>query len=161
MRLWTLHPRYLDAKGLVAAWREALLAQKVLQGATRGYRHHPQLLRFQAQRDPCAAIAAFLDGLAKEADRRGYHFDRTKISLRRRCARIRETSGQLRFEWGHLRKKLRSRSPKVARQWRGLLAPDAHPLFLIIPGTVRSWEKNPQPAPAPKAPVGRGSSPAN
>ena len=51
MRLWTLHPRYLDAKGLVAAWREALLAQKVLAGATKGYRHHPQLARFQAQPD--------------------------------------------------------------------------------------------------------------
>jgi len=30
MRLWSLHPRYLDAKGLVALWREGLLAQKVL-----------------------------------------------------------------------------------------------------------------------------------
>ncbi|HKX52383.1 MAG TPA: pyrimidine dimer DNA glycosylase/endonuclease V [Nitrosospira sp.] len=37
MRLWTLHPRYLDTKGLVAAWREALLAQKVLSGLTSGY----------------------------------------------------------------------------------------------------------------------------
>jgi hypothetical protein len=27
MRIWTVHPRYLDPKGLVAAWREALLAQ--------------------------------------------------------------------------------------------------------------------------------------
>ena len=63
MRLWTVHPRYLDAKGLVAAWREALLAQKVLRGETKGYRHHPQLIRFQAQKNPVAAVAAFLAGL--------------------------------------------------------------------------------------------------
>jgi hypothetical protein len=151
MRLWTLHPRYLDAKGLVAAWREALLAQKVLQGATRGYRHHPQLLRFQAQRDPGAAIAAFLSGLAQEADHRGYHFDRTKIPRQKRCGKIAETSGQLRFEWAHLKKKLRSRAPAVARQHRGVVTPDAHPLFRIIPGRVRSWEKKPGKLPKPAA----------
>ena len=77
MRLWTLHPRYLDPKGLVAAWREALLAQKVLGGATKGYRHHPQLVRFQAEPEPLEAIAAFLCGLASEAQSRGYHFDAT------------------------------------------------------------------------------------
>ncbi|HEU5178767.1 MAG TPA: pyrimidine dimer DNA glycosylase/endonuclease V, partial [Burkholderiales bacterium] len=32
MRLWSLHPKYLDARGLVALWREALLAQAVLRG---------------------------------------------------------------------------------------------------------------------------------
>lgn len=73
MRLWTLHPRYLDPQGLVAAWREALLAQKVISGGTKGYRHHPQLARFQAQTDPGAAIASFLAGLAEEAQTRGYH----------------------------------------------------------------------------------------
>src|SRR5436190_15488089 len=95
MRLWTLHPRYLDAKGLVAAWREALLAQKVLEGGTRGYRHHPQLQRFQAQRDPVAGIAEFLRGLASEADRRGYHFDSTKISRRRVRVKIDRKSTRL------------------------------------------------------------------
>ena len=83
MRLWTLHPRYLDSKGLVAAWREALLAQKVLAGATKGYRRHPQLVRFRSQPDPSAAIATFLAGLAEEARNRGYHFNASKISRRR------------------------------------------------------------------------------
>ena len=141
MRLWTLHPRYLDAKGLVAAWREALLAQKVLEGGTRGYRHHPQLQRFQALRDPVAGIAEFLRGLAQEADHRGYHFDSTKISHRRVRAKIPETSGQLLFEWRHLKKKLRTRAPAVARKWRDVTVPDAHPLFRIVAGKVRSWEK--------------------
>ncbi len=141
MRLWTVHPRYLDAKGLVAAWREALLAQKVLRGATRGYRHHPQLIRFQAQPKPDAAIAAFLRGLVHEAERRGYQFDASKILARPQRGKIAETAGQLRFEWAHLRKKLRIRAPAVARQFRGLAAPESHPLFRIVPGKIRSWER--------------------
>src|SRR5678815_5265415 len=98
MRLWTLHPRYLDPKGLVAAWREALLAQKVLAGATKGYRHHPQLVRFQAEPEPLEAIAAFLSGLNFEARNRGYHFDENKILSHPFRGTIPETSGQLLFE---------------------------------------------------------------
>src|SRR5687768_9974601 len=98
MRLWTLHPRYLDPKGLVACWREALLAQKVLSGATRGYRNHPQLLRFRSASDPMAAIAAFLHGIAIEAERRGYKFDIRKIAETRSAEKILETRGQLDYE---------------------------------------------------------------
>jgi hypothetical protein len=141
MRLWTVHPRYLDAKGLVAAWREALLAQKVLAGATRGYRHHPQLSRFQAQPDPLAAVGAFLTGLAGEAKVRGYSFDSTKIQSRKFRGTIPETRGQLLYEWGHLKAKLRARAPEMARQWRSVKSPEPHPLFRIVPGEVRSWEK--------------------
>ena len=39
-------------QGLVALWREALLARAVLRGKTRGYRHHPQLHRFRASATP-------------------------------------------------------------------------------------------------------------
>lgn len=141
MRLWTLHPRYLDSKGLVAAWREALLAQKVLEGATKGYRHHPQLLRFQSQSDPLAAIATFLTVLAEEADRRGYRFDVSKILCKKYNRPIPETKGQLLFEWEHLQRKLHVRAPLVAYKYRRTVIPEAHPLFRIIPGRMRSWEK--------------------
>ena len=141
MRLWTVHPRYLDSKGLVAAWREALLAQKVLAGGTKGYRHHPQLVRFQEQPDPLAAMAAFLAGIADEAEGRGYRFDTTKISSPRFQGQIPETRGQLLYEWGHLKAKLRVRAPGVARQFRGIVLPEPHPLFRIVPGKVRDWER--------------------
>ena len=141
MRLWTLHPRYLDAKGLVAAWREALLAQKVLAGGTRGYTHHPQLARFRAQRRPVEAIAAFLTGLAEEAQRRGYHFAATKISPRKSRGQIEETSGQLLYEWRHLKSKLRKRSPNDHRRVRTIAQPEPHPLFRIVSGEIREWEK--------------------
>jgi hypothetical protein len=79
MRLWSLHPNYLDSKGLVALWREGLLAQRVLQGMTRGYRKHPQLIRFQNTKIPNRAISCYLSHIATEADNRNYHFDRLKI----------------------------------------------------------------------------------
>lgn len=141
MQLWTLHPQYLDAKGLVAAWREALLAQKVLAGATRGYRHHPQLTRFRAQADPLAAIATLLAGIADEAQRRGYHFDASKISRQRFTGQIPETKGQLIYEWKRLKAKLEARAPRMARQFHGVIIPRPHPLFRIIPGGVRDWER--------------------
>jgi Pyrimidine dimer DNA glycosylase len=141
MRLWTVHPRFLDSKGLVAAWRDALLAQKVLAGATRGYRHHSQLARFQAHVDPLAAIAMFLVGLADEAQSRGYRFDTSKISGRTFTEQMAETSGQLLYEWGHLKAKLRVRAPQMSRQLRKIKMPEPHPLFRIVPGKVRDWER--------------------
>jgi hypothetical protein len=47
MRIWSLHPKYLDAKGLVALWRESLLAKQALESKTKGYKNHPQLNRFK------------------------------------------------------------------------------------------------------------------
>jgi hypothetical protein len=144
MRLWTIHPTYLDTKGLVAAWREALLAQKVLAGGTRGYTRHPQLARFRAMPDPMAVIGSFLAGLAAEAHVRSYHFDTSKIVRSRFNGQMEETDGQLLYEWKHLRAKLRIRAPENYRRIRGVKLPEAHPLFRIIPGSVREWERQRQ-----------------
>jgi hypothetical protein len=141
MRLWTLHPRYLDAKGLVALWREALLAQKVLQGKTKGYRHHPQLIRFQACSRPETAIAAYLTAVLEEAKHRGYNFDSTKILKSRVHRKIAETDGQLFYEWRHLKRKLRLRDYQKYRLLLSIEKPEPHPLFQIISGPRRSWEQ--------------------
>ncbi len=128
-------------EGLVALWREALLAQKVLTGETKGYRHHPQLARFQERTDPHDIIAAFLLGIADEAKSRGYHFDTSKISGSRVSERIPETSGQLLYEWEHLKAKLRAREPQRERELRSVTIPEPHPLFRIVEGEVRDWER--------------------
>lgn len=141
MRLWTLHPKYLDARGLVALWREALLAQKVLRGGTKGYRHHPQLLRFAATRKPPATLAAYLQAVHAEATHRGYHFDGTKIGRPRARGKIPETRGQLLYEWAHLRRKLKRRDPARWRALAEITVPSPHPLFRLKPGPVRGWEK--------------------
>ena len=141
MRLWTLHPRYLDAAGLVAVWREALLARAVLRGRTRGYRHHPQLVRFRESRTPVASLNRYLTEIYLEAERRGYRFDRRKIAGQRRPIPMRETAGQIDYEWKHLLRKLRRRSPARYRELRRLRRPEPHPLFRIVPGPLREWER--------------------
>jgi hypothetical protein len=141
MRLWTLHPRYLDAAGLVAVWREALLARAVLRGRTRGYRHHPQLRRFRESPAPIATLNRYLMEIYLEAERRGYHFDRSKIPARRRSLALRETSGQMAYEWQHLLRKLRRRAPRRYRDLRRVRRPAAHPIFRIVPGPLRDWER--------------------
>ena len=141
MRLWTVHPRYLDVKGLTAVWREGLLARHVLLGLTKGYRNHPQLIRFRAQPDPLAAIDAFLAEVLAESRRRGYRYDATKIDEGARAPRIEETTGQLDYEWAHLLRKLEDRDPDRHREYAAVARPDPHPLFSLVDGPVRDWEK--------------------
>jgi hypothetical protein len=141
VRLWTLHPKYLDPQGLVALWREGLLAQKVLTGQTRGYKHHPQLDRFRGAREPATAIAAYLGAVHREAVRRGYSFDASKLPAARRHARLVTTDGQLLCEWAHLRAKLRARSPAAYSLLQNIETPEAHPFFRIVTGPVAPWER--------------------
>jgi hypothetical protein len=143
MRLWSLHPKYLDRQGLLACWRESLLAQKVLKGETRGYKNHPQLMRFRSRPDPLAAIGSYLSALADEADRRGYHFERSRIDVDRPAVKIPVTVGQLNYEWGHLKEKLNRRDPGRLREMMGVTVPESHPSFDVIEGGIEAWEKLP------------------
>jgi len=141
MRLWTLHPKYLDLKGLVALWREALLARAVLRDQTTGYRHHPQLLRFQSHAAPRTAINAYLAAVLLEAEGRGYSFDATKIGPVRGSVHLTATAGQLTYEWRHLLDKLEQRNPDLHRRWVRIRAPEPHPIFRVIAGEVEKWER--------------------
>ena len=141
MRLWSLHPKYLDPQGLVALWREALLAKAVLRGETRGYTRHPQLERFNAHPQPRSAINSYLAAIHAEATQRGYAFDRTKIGPVRNINEIAVSTGQLALEWQHLQSKLQVRNPTVLAKWNDLLTPECHPLFCSHPGPVASWER--------------------
>ena len=143
MRLWTIHPRYLDARGLVALWREALLARAVLCGKTKGYRHHPQLERFREHALPRYAINAYLMTVYEEAKERGYSFDPKKIGPWRAVRRIPAAKGQVAHEWKHLMKKLARRDPARRRRWRRIRSPQCHPLFRPVSGPVASWERVP------------------
>jgi len=142
MRLWSLHPKYLDAKGLVACWREGLLARKVLLGETRGYRNHPQLERFRSGLDPVLFIDCYLDGICSEAAVRGYKFDISKIDPRPTRSRLNVTAGQLAFELEHLKRKLETRDPSKFESLLSVDEPEAHPLFRIISGGVSTWERS-------------------
>lgn len=141
MRLWSLHPQHLDTKGLVALWREGLLAQRVLQGRTRGYTQHPQLERFRASADPQAAIASYLAAVYAESLVRGYQFNLELIAPVRTQAQLAVSDGQLRYEWQHLLAKLQRRAPQLYAQQAALTLPELHPLFEIVPGSIATWER--------------------
>jgi hypothetical protein len=141
MRLWSLHPSLLDQKGLVALWRETLLAQKVLQGKTKGYRSHPQLDRFRKCRTPLTAISTYLWAVHDEASQRGYSFDSAKIARKRWPITLTVTQGQLEYEFEHLKEKLRQRDPERHGELLKFTEVTAHPLFTVVPGEIESWER--------------------
>lgn len=142
MRIWSVHPKYLDRQGLTACWREGLLAQKVLQGQTKGYKNHPQLNRFKNMPHPLAAIACYLHAVVDEAEARGYNFDRTKVGLPvDRSIRMNVTSEQLAYEWQHLTHKLKARSEADYHRWRYVEVCETHPIFEVIPGSIEAWER--------------------
>lgn len=144
MRLWSVSPSYLDPQGLVALWREGLLARKVLQGHTKGYKNHPQLIRFKQSSSPMDAINAYLAEVCAEATRRGYSFDSAKITPpapHRKIEQIPVTQGQLLYEWHHLLRKLSTRAPERYSSLLEIEKPIPHPLFTPVPGNISPWEK--------------------
>jgi hypothetical protein len=144
MRLWSLSPQYLDRQGLLAVWREGLLAKKVLAGKTSGYKNHPQLDRFKKQVSPTDYINAYLHGLWEEASRRGYKFDKAKAGhLKKKLKNIKVSSGQIEYEFAHLLKKLAKRDKGRYNELKGLVKPISHPLFTIKKGKIEPWEKVP------------------
>jgi len=140
MRLWSVHPRFLDGKGLGACWREALLAQAVLTGRTSAYKHHPQLNRFRDTDDPVGYIGVYLLGVHEEAVQRGYRYNKELIERPATDVKLmRVTDGQLDYEWKHLKKKLLTRSYSVLQSLAGIkLIP--HSLFTVVEGDVEDWE---------------------
>ena len=140
MRLWSIHPSYLDAKGLVALWREGLLAQKVLLGKTKGYTNHPQLMRFKNAPNTIDAICQYLHHVADEADKREYNFDRAKIAQKEACNQLPVTAGQIEYEFDHLLQKLLIRAPKRHETLKHLHPIQPHPLFFTVDGKIEEWE---------------------
>lgn len=139
MRIWSLHPKYLDAKGLVALWRETLLAKHVLEGKTKGYKNHPQLHRFKCCRNPLNAINYYLSEVCMEASKRGYNFDTGKIGPCRKV-KMKVTRGQVEYEMKHLKRKLRARDPQKFKEIAALKTYGVHPLFKVVKGPVADWE---------------------
>lgn len=156
MRLWSIHPKYLDQKGLGACWREGLLAQKVLKatlfGQDIGYKNHPQLDRFKVTEsnhpinETMALIGQYLFGIWQEAKRRGYNYDLDKIELLNSRASLPVTYGQLNYEWKHLENKLDDRHSqdqfdKNCQYTNYGKNIEPHPLFKPVNGDIEPWEK--------------------
>lgn len=140
MRLWSLHPKYLDSKGLVALWREGLLARKVLLGETKGYKNHPQLLRFKNHKYPVKAIDTYLFNVYLESQLRTYNFNRSKIGNNFTEELVDVTETQLVYELDHLRSKLKTRDHDTYLELRDITVPDPNPFFRRVEGDIETWE---------------------
>jgi len=140
MRLWSIHPGYLDTKGLVALWREGLLAQKVLLGKTKGYKNHPQLIRFKNTNNPVGAIASYLRCVTVEAEKRGYTFNKSKIMDNKFKSKLPVTGGQVEYESKHLLRKLIERDFDLYKQLKMIKRIKVHPMFKKVRGDVEGWE---------------------
>ncbi len=141
MRIWSLHPKYLDTKGLVAVWREGLLALHVLSGKTKGYTKHPQLQRFKNHQTPIEALTEYLHYIVDEAETRNYKFDRRKLQPRKMVPSLTVTTGQLDYETRHLLEKLLIRDQEKFAMLKKVSQLAAHPLFVVIEGEIEHWEK--------------------
>lgn len=77
-----------------------------MQNRTKGYKNHPQLIRFRSCENPIEAIGFYLSEIVSEAIKRGYHFDDSKIEKTNVLIKIPVTLGQILYEKEHLRRKL-------------------------------------------------------
>lgn len=143
MRIWSIHPSYLDWMGLSAQWREGLLAQKVTDGKTKGWKNHPQLDRFKYHPKPMEAVGYYLNELYIESQRRGYNYNYSKILFPGAVVDpINITSGQIEYEFKTLQERLEVRTPKKYKENLEVTKVQAHPLFEIVPGLPEKWEKS-------------------
>lgn len=140
MRIWSLHPKYLDSKGLVALWRETLLAKNVLEGKTKGYKNHPQLHRFKRAENPLNSINQYLAVVYREASERGFNFDNNKFHQKFIPSTLAVTKGQMRYELAHLLGKLKTRDTNGYNKLHSLQSIEPHPLFEIVDGEIEPWE---------------------
>ncbi|NIM03499.1 hypothetical protein GTN66_05050 [bacterium] len=141
MRLWSLHPKYLDTRGLIALWREALLAQKVIAGRVKAFKNHPQLERFRNSAAPEKAIENYLMGVWEEAKGRGYNFDRSKIGRVYAMNRIPVARAQLKYEFDLLCTRLKTRDSIKYQELSTVRKIKCHPIFRLVEGGIEEWEK--------------------
>ena len=142
MRLWSLSPKYLDSKGLVALWREGLLAKKVLEGKTKGYKNHPQLERFKNRSDSLQLINLYLKEVYQEAESRGYNFSNKKLEkVATLGVRVKISQGQLEYEFAHLLTKLRIRDKQKYQELSSVNLIETNSIFERAAGGVEKWEK--------------------
>ncbi len=143
MRIWSLHPSYLDWMGLGAQWREALLAQKVTEGKTKGWKNHPQLDRFKYHPKPMEAVGFYLKRIQVESVKRGYKYNYSKILYPDALVdSINLTFGQLQYEFDLLQERLEKRTPKKYEENARINKLRAQPLSNLVPGLPEKWEKS-------------------
>lgn len=150
MRLWSLHPSYLDKQALQVCWADALQAleyykqeRAYMKGITNDLSpyFYPCLDRFRMTGSPIAHITNYLHGLCDESERRNTPFGRAKLPEFTPGLRLKVTDGQIAREEKLLLLQLNRR--KQTQLWMDLFVAEyvqPHPLFEIVSGPVEPWE---------------------
>lgn len=141
MRLWSIHPKYLDSKGLLGLWREALLAKKILQKKTKSYQNHPQMNRFKFLKTPVPVINTYLKHIYLESCNRGYCFNKRKLGRTFSKTKLKINKGQIEYEFNLLKNKLSKRAKDTLNELKKVKLIEPNPLFKIIKGKIESWER--------------------
>lgn len=134
MRIWTLHPRYLDDATLREAWRDGLAARRRLVAGSKGRPTDPLIHAIAACKHPVRVIDAYLSHLHQEAQRRGKAFDRSRIDGARAGAGFAVDSERVRDDWDQLMARMAEREPARHERQAELRRPHCHPAFKRIPG---------------------------
>ena len=148
MRIWTLHPRFLDRQGLLGQWREALQAKNALLDPHHSSNvcHERQLRRFKAAKiQALSCMGVYLHAVADEMILRGYKPNVSLIPYYVGTpSLIPVTQGQVNFEIAHLMAKLTERDPSrllPLSKIRVLMSNQLNPIFKEVGGDIESWEK--------------------
>lgn len=138
MRIWSIHPKYLDTKRLTAQWREALLCKNVIEGKTKGYVNHPQFIRIKNHNKPIEFINAYLLTIWEEANKRLFKYDKSKIDMDKAILfknKMEVSDKQLEYEYYHMMLK----SGKIEHILINEI--ESNPLFNIIEGDIMIYER--------------------
>ncbi len=123
-----------------------MLAQKILMGVKKGesarYLNHPQMERFKKHKNPLGALATYLFYVWKEDVWGAYGFDKDRIKGVLIEERMEVTSGQLEYEFKHLKKKLKIRDAEKYKELLTIKEIEANPFLVVKKGPVASWEKS-------------------
>lgn len=159
MRLWTIHPSFLDQKGLCGLWRETLVGLKALEkGPGAPWYNHPQLARFKVYPNGLAMLAEYAEHVLDEGHKRGYNFNTALLEPYLELYEmnfdgcIMVTKGQFDYEVEHFIRKLASRDEMRYQLYMEKMGPRSlyqpkievfvpNPVFRIVDGPIEVWEK--------------------
>lgn len=141
MRIWSIHPSYLDSAGINGCWRESLLAQKILNGHNFSYKNHSQMKRFYSDRESLLAIGTYLYYIYLESVKRNYNYDFNKILYFNNNYKMQVTENQLLYEFNLLQWKLKKRNYKKYLENKNIKEIFPNNIFDVKEGQIESWEK--------------------
>lgn len=154
MRLWTIHPKYLDGKRLTSQWKEGIQMMHIWkeigenpEPAKRlGYVSHPQVRRLSNLLVADSGLISLLlhqhlTAVHEESVQRSYSFNKKLIDdLAPDCKnapKVYVTMGQVAYEFALMATKNNEWSQKVAIDPYML----CNPIFQVVSGSIESWEK--------------------